>query len=132
MFRSALISTKRLPINFIKRIFFLVKVEGESLWPELVPGKRYLATSVLKPRAGDYLIFKNPKNLQEIFVKKIKNILDDSYEVSGTVPWSNSSREFGLVPDELVLGKIILPHLFTLRVPQKQKLPTSGSFCNPA
>lgn len=95
------------PIRISRAPIFFVKVSGESLWPELVPGKCYLATSVLKPRAGDYLVFKNPKNLREIFVKKIKNVLDDSYEVGGTIPWSSSSEEFGLVPDELVLGKII-------------------------
>ncbi|MBI4086259.1 MAG: S26 family signal peptidase [Candidatus Liptonbacteria bacterium] len=89
-------------------MLFLVKVEGESLWPELIPGKRYLATSLFKPNAGDYVIFKNPKNRKEIFVKKVKKIIADSYEVSGIVPWANSSREFGLIPKTLVLGKLIL------------------------
>ena len=93
---------------------FLVKVEGGSLWPELIPGKRYLATSILKVNADDYVVFKNPNNQQEIFVKKVKRIFDDSYEVGGTVPWASSSEEFGLVPNELVLGKIIFPSLIRL------------------
>lgn len=95
-------------------LFFLVKVGGESLWPELVPGNRYLATSLFKPNAGDYVIFKNPKNQRGVFVKKVKRISGGSYEVSGTVPWSSSSEEFGLVSKELVLGKVIFPSLIRL------------------
>lgn len=91
-----------------KKILFLVKVGGESLWPELIPGKYYLATPLFKPNADDYVVFKNPKNRREIFVKKVKRIIDGCYEVGGTVPWSSSSEEFGLVPNELVLGKIIM------------------------
>jgi len=86
-----------------------VKIEGESLWPELIPGKSYLASSLLKPKTGDYVVFKNPKNPGEVFVKKVKKIIDGSYEVNGTIPWSSSSKTFGLVPKELVLGKIIWP-----------------------
>ncbi len=103
---------------------FLVKVDGESLWPELVPGKHYLATSLLKPTVGDYIVFKNPNDVRAIFVKKINAVRDGLYEVVGTIPWSSSSEEFGMVPEELVLGKIILPRLFPLRGLQKQKLPT--------
>ena len=106
--------TKRLLINFIERIFFLVKVEGESLWPELIPGKRYFATSMLKPNADDYVVFKNPRNQREIFVKKVKRIIDGSYEVGGTVPWSSSSEGFSFVANELVLGKIIFSSLIRL------------------
>ena len=87
---------------------FFVKIEGESLWPELIPGKSYLATSLFKPRIGDYLVFKNPKNQSEIFVKKVTKIIGKSCEVGGTIPWSSSSGTFGLVPQELALGKIIL------------------------
>ena len=91
--------------------FFFVKVEGESLWPELVPGKRYLATSLGKPGAGDYLVFKNPNDVREIFVKEVMRVSKDSYEVAGTIPWASSSKEFGLILRNLVIGKIILPKL---------------------
>lgn len=88
-------------------MLFFVRIEGESLWPELVPGKHYLATSLLKAHVGDYLVFKNPGNSSERFVKKIVRIAENGYEVAGTVPWAHSSKEFGLVQQSLVLGKII-------------------------
>ena len=92
-------------------LFFIVKVSGESLWQELVPGKRYLATSLGKPSIGDYLVFKIPKDSKAIFVKKVVAIHNDSYEVAGTVPWASSSNEFGLILRNSVVGKIILPKL---------------------
>lgn len=91
--------------------FFFVKVRGESAWPELVPGKKYLAASFLKPSIGDFIVFKNPANPSEIFVKKILSEWGGTYEVSGIVPWSSSSADFGPVPASLVIGKIILSSL---------------------
>ena len=98
---------KNSPINFIKRILFSVTIEGESAWPVLVPSKRYFATCILKPKVGDFVVFKNPKNEEEIFVKKVRTIERGGYFVEGTVSWSSSSKEFGCIPRNLVLGKII-------------------------
>jgi len=95
------------PISFIKTLIFLVKVEGESAWPDLIPGKRYFATKLLSPKPGDFIVFKNPNNKEEIFVKKILNLDKSSYFVSGNLPWSSSSSDFGRVSRKLVLGKVI-------------------------
>lgn len=99
--------------NFFKNILFIVRVTGESCWPELVPSKRYLATNLIKPRIGDYVVFKTKHD--EIFVKKIMEIREDSvkkgnysYFVSGNVSWGESSREFGMVEKNNVIGKIFL------------------------
>ncbi|MCP6719338.1 MAG: S26 family signal peptidase [Patescibacteria group bacterium] len=107
MFQRDISLTKKLPISFIKRLIFSVEVEGESAWPELIPEKTYLATGIKKPKVGDFIVFLNPENNKEILVKKIKSIEDNYYFVSGNVSWANSSKDFGLVPKELVLGKII-------------------------
>ncbi len=100
---------KKSLINFTKilGLIFLVKVEGESAWPNLVPEKRYLATNLLKPKVSDFIVFQNPKNRKEIFVKKVKEIKNNFYFVEGTVSWSESSKNFGQVNKNLVLGKII-------------------------
>jgi len=87
--------------------FFTVQVSGESMWPDLVPGKRYIASSFFKPRIGHYLIFKNPKRPKEILVKKVVKIHPTYYEVAGTIPWAPSTDEIGPVPKRNVLGKII-------------------------
>ena len=99
--------TKPSLINFIKRLLFLVKVEGESGWPELVPEKTYFATSLLKPRVGDFIVFKNPKKPAQILVKKVKARVANRYEVAGDVSWSTSGRDFGVVNNEFILGKLI-------------------------
>src|SRR4030042_6421474 len=98
---------KKLPINFIKYLVFTVRIEGESAWPELVSGKTYLAANFLKPKIGDFLVFKNPKDQKEILVKKIKSIRKNSYFAEGTLPWAKSSRDFGQVSKGLILGKIL-------------------------
>ena len=99
--------TKKSPINSIKRLFFFVKIEGESAWPKLISEKVYLATSMAKARVGDFIVFVNPKNEKETMVKKVTKISQDSYFVEGNVPWATSSQELGLIPKSLVLVKII-------------------------
>src|SRR4030042_2650999 len=94
-------------LNGVKRAIFLVRVEGESAWPELVSGKTYFAASFLKPKIGDFIVFKNPKDQKEILVKKIRSIRKNSYFAEGTLPWAKSSRDFGQVSKGLILGKIL-------------------------
>lgn len=89
------------------RLLFFVKIEGESAWPQLIPQKRYLATNLFSPKTGDFIVFQNPKNRKEIFVKKVKETKNDSYFVEGTVSWATGSKNFGRVNKNLVLGKII-------------------------
>ena len=88
-------------------MLFSVKIEGVSCWPYLIPGKKYFATNVLKPKIGNFIVFKNPKNQKEIFVKKVKTIQGNSYFVEGTVAFATSSKDFGQVHKNLILGKIL-------------------------
>jgi phage repressor protein C with HTH and peptisase S24 domain len=98
---------KTLLTTFIKEPLFLVEVEGESAWPELIPGKIYFASKLKRPKVGNFIVFSSPRNKSEIFVKKIKQIRDNFYVVSGNVPWASSSKDFGEIHSELVLGAII-------------------------
>ncbi|TSC77798.1 MAG: hypothetical protein G01um101433_472 [Parcubacteria group bacterium Gr01-1014_33] len=87
--------------------FFFVHVQGESAWPTLVPGTLYLATNVVSPKIGDFIVFRNPMNIQEVFVKRVSSICDNCYHVESLVSWGSSSRDFGLVGHELILGKLL-------------------------
>ena len=93
-------------INFFRGILFLVRVEGESGLPLLIPGKRYLASGLMKPRIDDFVVFRNPTNPERIFVKKIERILPEGFLVRGMTTWSSSSDDFGIVPRTLVIGKL--------------------------
>jgi hypothetical protein len=85
-----------------------VTVEGESAMPSLLPSRRYFASGLFSPRVGDFAVFKNPKNTDELFVKKVSKILSDgSYFVESIFSAGSSSADFGDIPKELVLGKIL-------------------------
>lgn len=91
----------------LRRPLFLVRVSGESMWPELVAGRRYFGTALGKIRIGDYAVFRYPGSQEKIFVKKVKTVSNDCYEMSSTVSWGSSSKDFGNIPRSLILGKIV-------------------------
>lgn len=99
--------TKTLRTSYFSRPLFRVKVDGESMWPALVPGKTYWASGLLKPQMGDVIIFRNPKNGEQIFVKRVAAVRPEEYEVESLVSWGTSSGELGLVPQSAVLGTVI-------------------------
>ena len=93
--------------NCISRILFRVRVSGESCWPVLVPGKSYWASTLMRIRKGDFIVFRNPVDPEQIFVKKILGMQDEMYEVVSTVSWGLSGADFGMIHKEQVLGRVI-------------------------
>ena len=89
-------------------LLFLVRVEGESMWPALVPGRQYVASALARPRIGDYAVFRNPSDPSCVFVKRVAGIKNGFYRMESIVSWGSSSEDFGVVPRELILGKILL------------------------
>lgn len=89
-------------------IVFVVRVEGESGWPAIVPGGRYVASGLLRPRIGDFAVFRNPHDPCRVFVKRVAGMEQDEYRMESMVSWGSSSEDFGIVPRELILGKILL------------------------
>ena len=95
-------------INYFRRALFIVYIEGESGWPYLVPGKRYLASRLVVPRVGGWAVIRNPKNTEQIFVKRVAGLEEGGYIMEGAVSWAASSSDFGPVPRRLIVGKLIL------------------------
>lgn len=91
----------------IPRIFFRVRVSGESCWPVLVPGRSYWASRLGRVRKGDFVVFTNPADYGQIFVKKILGMQKAAYEVGSTVSWGLSSKDFGVVDKRHILGKVV-------------------------
>jgi len=91
-----------------KRLLFFVKVEGLSCWPYLSPGKRYLATSLSKPKVGDFVVFRHQNGQDRLLVKKVVAEEIDSYQVASTLSLAQKNDNFGLVPRALIEGKLIL------------------------
>lgn len=94
--------------RFFKHLLFVVRVRGESGWPALVPGRRYLASRLWVPRAGDWAVFYHPRRPGEIYVKKVRAVLDTGYIMERTVSWASDSRDFGAVPREHIVGKVFV------------------------
>lgn len=94
--------------SFFERLIFIVRVSGESGWPVLVPGKRYLASGLSVPRAGDWAVFCDPRYRQRTLIKRVSRVVDSGYIMEGMVSWASGSRDFGLVPYEYIIGKVFV------------------------
>jgi nickel-type superoxide dismutase maturation protease len=89
----------------------LLKVRGESLYPEFRPGDyvlilRFSFPSV-KIKVGDIIAFDQPH--YGLLIKRVREVLDSgrSFDVRGSQIASTDSRNFGPVPRDCVLGKVI-------------------------
>jgi phage repressor protein C with HTH and peptisase S24 domain len=89
-----------------KRLLFFVKVEGLSCWPYLRPGQKYLATSLSRPKAGDFVVFRD-ESRGRFLVKKVVAKEKDSYRVTSTLPLAQISDNFRLVPITSIVGKLL-------------------------
>lgn len=67
MIRIAFKLINKLRKSFSKKIF-LVKIEGLSCFPDLLPNKIYLAQNISRPKIGQYVVFQQNK---KILVKKL-------------------------------------------------------------
>jgi signal peptidase I len=89
----------------------LLKVRGNSLWPEFREGDYILAAGVPFPackiQAGDVIVFRQPGF--GTLIKRVCQVLADSqaYDVRGTQIDSTDSRDFGPVRRSDVAGKVI-------------------------
>lgn len=84
-------------------LLFRVKVEGESLWPELIPGRVYWASKLVQPRVGQYVVFKNPADASGYFVKKVLKVDNDILGVGGTI--SRSSKH--MLKKQEIMGTLL-------------------------
>jgi hypothetical protein len=94
-------------LSFLQKVLFRVRITGESCWPNLVPNKRYWASCLPRVQKGDFILFANPKEPSEIFVKQVQKITPTGYAVASTVSWGSSSLDFGIISPKTVLGKIL-------------------------
>lgn len=89
----------------------LLKVRGDSLWPDFREGDYVLTAGVPFPvrkiKAGDMIVFHQPG--YGTLIKRVQRVLDagQSFEVRGTQIYSSDSRNFGSVSLGHVSGKVI-------------------------
>jgi nickel-type superoxide dismutase maturation protease len=85
-----------------------VVVEGRSMEPTLAPGDRLLVARARRPRPGDLVAVRDPRQPQRLLVKRVVSAEGGRLVLRGdNDAASTDSRSFGPVPGRLVRGRVL-------------------------
>jgi nickel-type superoxide dismutase maturation protease len=88
--------------------FGLAEVTGPSMVPTLRHGDQLLVRYGARVRAGDVLMMRHPLQQDLLIVKRAVERREGGWWVLGDNPFAEpDSRVFGVVPDELVLARVL-------------------------
>ncbi|KEF05505.1 MULTISPECIES: nickel-type superoxide dismutase maturation protease [Streptomyces] len=88
------------------RAFGLAEVYNPSMVPTLRPGDQLVVQYGAVVRPGDVVVLRHPFRQDLLIVKRAVERRGDGWWVQGDNPFvENDSREFGVVPDELVVAR---------------------------
>jgi nickel-type superoxide dismutase maturation protease len=83
-------------------------VQGPSMVPTLRDGDRLLVRYGAAVRPGDVVVARHPFQQDLLVVKRAAQRRDGGWWLLGDNPYvPNDSREFGAVPDDFVLGRVL-------------------------
>jgi nickel-type superoxide dismutase maturation protease len=101
-------------------------VSGVSMVPAYYDGDRLLVRYGGRVRTGDAVIARDPRLPERILVKRVAHREADGWWLLADNPYApGDSRRFGAVPDELVLGRVLL-RLRPLRRARPRPAPSAG------
>ncbi|RNF81416.1 nickel-type superoxide dismutase maturation protease [Streptomyces botrytidirepellens] len=84
----------------------LAEVYNPSMQPSLYPGDQLVVRYGVPVRPGDVVVLRHPFRQDLLIVKRAVERRDGGWWVMGDNPdVENDSREFGVVPDELVVAR---------------------------
>ncbi|GAA4674406.1 nickel-type superoxide dismutase maturation protease [Streptomyces chumphonensis] len=84
----------------------LAEVFNPSMVPTLLPGDRLVLRYGVPVRPGHVVVLRHPFQHDLLVVKRIVGRREGGWWVRGDNPYvRNDSREFGAVPDELVVAR---------------------------
>lgn len=88
--------------------FGMAEVGGLSMVPTLLHGDQVLVHYGVQLRPGDVAVLRHPLQQDLLVVKRLVERRDGGWWVLGdsSVESAQDSREYGAVPDELVLGRV--------------------------
>ena len=85
-----------------------VEVTGDSMLPALAPGDRLLVARLGRPRPGDLVAVRDPRDPGRTVVKRVAGVSSDGYVVLGdNRARSTDSRHFGPVARAAVRGRAL-------------------------
>ncbi|MDI5970344.1 nickel-type superoxide dismutase maturation protease [Streptomyces sp. SL13] len=86
----------------------LADVTGPSMVPTLRHGDRLLVRYAARVRAGDVVVLRHPLQQDLLIVKRAVGRRDGGWWVLSDNPFAEpDSRVFGVVPDDLVLARVL-------------------------
>ena len=88
-----------------------VRVEGESMAPALRPGDWLLVRRGVTPRVGDVVVARLPTDPDRLIVKRVAWRAPEGWWLESDnqrAPGRRDSWDFGAVPDELLVGRVVL------------------------
>ncbi|WP_416968434.1 nickel-type superoxide dismutase maturation protease [Streptomyces sp. 4F14] len=89
--------------------FGLAEVTGPSMVPTLRHGDQLVVRYGAKVRAGDVVVLRHPFQQDLLVVKRAVERRDGGWWVLGDNAYAGGdSTDYGTVPDDLVLGKVLL------------------------
>lgn len=87
----------------------IIRVEGESLSPEYLPGDYallYTGKRGRQPKPGSVIVFRHPA--YGVMIKRVQRVDADGWlYVTGSHPHSVDSARFGPIPPQEVIGTVI-------------------------
>ncbi len=84
----------------------LAEVYNPSMQPTLYPGDQLVVRYGAPVRPGDVVVLRHPFRQDLLIVKRAVERREGGWWVRGDNPYvENDSREFGVVPDELVVAR---------------------------
>lgn len=84
-------------------------VSGASMVPAYTDGDRLLVRYGGRVRTGDAVLARDPRLPERILVKRAARREPGGWWLLADNPYApGDSRQFGAVPDELVLGRVLL------------------------
>ena len=85
-----------------------LEVTGPSMLPALRPGDRVLALRTRRLRVGQVVAVRDPRQPSRVVVKRVAGRAPGGWRVLGDNRESSTdSRVFGVVPDRLVVGRVV-------------------------
>jgi nickel-type superoxide dismutase maturation protease len=84
-------------------------VQGPSMVPTYYDGDRLLVRYGARVRAGDVVLARDPRLPERILVKRAERREPEGWWLLADNPYApGDSRQFGAVPDELVIARVLL------------------------
>ena len=84
-------------------------VQGPSMVPTYYQGDRLLVRYGARVRAGDVVLARDPRSPERILVKRAERREPAGWWLLADNPYApGDSRQFGAVPDELVIARVLL------------------------